>query len=516
MATAHAQRVETAPILIEDGVSAPRPVPLVIDLDGTLLRTDLLLEGIIALLRRNPLMLLLMLLWLPRGRAFFKRRIAEGAVLDVATLPANTALLAHIEARKAAGQPIVLATAADELMALRALRRFPVFDRVVASDGVRNLKGEAKAAQLRALYPQGFDYAGDAAADLPVWAAAGRVIVVGASGPVLRAARRLGKGLGKPVEEFPAASRSRALLKALRLHQWAKNALVFLPLVLGGRAGEAQAWGSAGLAFLALGLVASASYLLNDLLDLSHDRAHWSKRERPLASGRLPIATGLAALVLGLAGGLAVAAWAGAAVLTGVLAYLALTLTYSAWLKRVPMLDALTLGSLFSLRIAVGVAAVSVAWSPWLLTFSMFLFTSLSFAKRHTELRGAARRGQAGTIAGRGYEPADEPVVLAFGIASGLASVVIFILYLANEAFRHAVLAAPLALWSFPLILVLFMGRVWLLAGRDALHDDPVAFAVKDRPSLVLAGVAGLAFAVAAFGLPPALLPSLPPQGFVP
>ncbi|KQO96265.1 UbiA family prenyltransferase [Methylorubrum extorquens] len=510
MATAHARRAEAAPILIEDAASALRPVPLVIDLDGTLLRTDLLLEGIIALLRRNPLMLLVMLLWLPRGRAFFKRRIAEGAVLDVATLPANAALLAHIEAQKAAGQEIVLATAADELMALRALRRFPVFDRVVASDGVRNLKGEAKAAQLRALYPQGFDYAGDAAADLPVWAAARRVIVVGASGSVLRAARRL----GKPVEEFPAASRSRALLKALRLHQWAKNALVFVPLVLGGRAGDAQAWGSAVLAFLALGLVASASYLLNDLLDLSHDRAHWSKRERPLASGRLPIATGLAAIVLGLAGGLAVAAWAGAAVLTGVLAYLALTLTYSAWLKRVPMLDALTLGSLFSLRIAVGVAAVAVAWSPWLLTFSMFLFTSLSFAKRHTELRGAARRGQAGTIAGRGYEPADEPVVLAFGIASGLASVVIFILYLANEAFRHAALAAPLALWSFPLILVLFMGRVWLLAGRDALHDDPVAFAVRDRPSLVLAGVAGLAFAVAAFGLPPGLLPSLLPQGF--
>ena len=503
MATAHARRAETAPILIEDAASALRPVPLVIDLDGTLLRTDLLLEGIIALLRRNPLMLLVMLLWLPRGRAFFKRRIAEGAVLDVATLPANAALLAHIEAQKAAGQEIVLATAADELMALRALRRFPVFDRVVASDGVRNLKGETKAAQLRAIYPQGFDYAGDAAADLPVWAAARRVIVVGASGSVLRAARRL----GKPVQEFPAASRSRALLKALRLHQWAKNALVFVPLVLGGRAGDPQAWGSASLAFLALGLVASASYLLNDLLDLSHDRAHWSKRERPLASGRLPIATGLAAIVFGLAGGLAVAAWAGAAVLTGVLAYLALTLTYSAWLKRVPMLDALTLGSLFSLRIAVGVAAVAVAWSPWLLTFSMFLFTSLSFAKRHTELRGAVRRGQAGPIAGRGYQPADEGVVLAFGIASGLASVVIFILYLANEAFRHAALAAPLALWSFPLILVLFMGRVWLLAGRDALHDDPVAFAVRDRPSLVLAGVAGLAFAVAAFGFPPGLLP---------
>ena len=499
---ATARRAGAAAIPTEEA-AASQAVPLVIDLDGTLLRTDLLLEGITALLRRNPLMLLLMLLWLPRGRAYFKRRIAEGAGLDVATLPANEVLLAHIEARKAAGQRIVLATAADELMALRALRRFPVFDRVVASDGVRNLKGEAKANQLRALYPQGFDYAGDSAADLPVWAAARRVIVVGASPAVLRAAH----GLGKPVEAFPADSRARALLKALRPHQWAKNALVFLPLVLGGRAGEADAWASAGLAFLALGLVASASYLLNDLLDLAHDRAHWSKRERPLASGRLPIAAGVAALVLGLAGGLAVAALAGAAVLAGVLAYLALTLAYSTWLKRVPMLDALTLGCLFSLRIAIGVAAVAVAWSPWLLTFSMFLFTSLSFAKRHTELRGAARRGQSGTIAGRGYQPADEAVVLAFGVASGLSSIVIFILYLANEAFHHAALAAPLALWSFPLILVLFMGRVWLLAGRDALHDDPVAFAIKDRPSLVLAGIAALAFAAAAFGLPHSLLP---------
>ena len=475
-----------------------RPVPLVVDLDGTLLRTDLLLEGVVALLRRNLLMIFAMLLWLPRGKAAFKREVARRTGLDIATLPANEALVAHIEAQKATGREIVLATAADELMAMRVLQRFPVFDRVVASDGVRNLKGAAKATQLEALFPGGFDYAGNAAVDLPVWARARSVIVVEAPGAVARAAR----ALGKPVQEFPPASRLRALVKGLRLHQWAKNALVFLPLVLGGRAGEAQAWLSALAAFVALGLVASASYLLNDLLDLAHDRAHWSKRERPLASGRLPLATGMMALIVGMTAGLVAAAAAGPAVLAGVLAYLALTLTYSAWLKRVPMLDAMTLGSLFTLRIAVGVAAVAVAWSPWLLTFSMFLFTSLSFAKRHTELRGALKRGRSGKLSGRGYQPADEPVVLAFGIAAGLASVVIFILYLANEAFRAAVLAAPLALWTFPLILVLFMGRIWLLAGRDALHDDPVAFAVKDRPSLALAAVAGLSFAVAAFGLP--------------
>ncbi len=501
MAIASVRRAET-PASPPIPTAGPKPVPLVIDLDGTLLRTDLLLEGAVSLLRRNLLMVLAMLLWLPRGKAYFKRKVAERAVLDIATMPANAALLAHIEAERAAGREIVLATAADELMALKVMQAFPVFDRVVASDGVRNLKGEAKAAQLASLYPQGFDYAGNSAADLPVWARAQSLIVVEAPGGVARAAR----ALGKPVREFPAASRLRALTKGLRLHQWAKNGLVFVPLVLGGRAGDPAAWGLALAAFLALGLVASASYLLNDLLDLPHDRAHWSKRERPLASGRLPLSAGIAATILGLAGGLAVAFAAGPAVLVGVLAYLALTLTYSAWLKRVPMLDALTLGGLFTLRIAVGVAAVGVAWSPWLLTFSMFLFTSLSFAKRQTELRGAAKRGRSGKLSGRGYQSADEPVVLAFGIAAGLASVVIFILYLANEAFRHAALAAPLALWAFPMVLVLFMGRVWLLAGRDELHDDPVAFAVKDRPSLALAGIAGLAFGIAAFGLPQGLV----------
>ena len=211
---------------------SPRPVPLVIDLDGTLLRTDLLLEGAVSILRRNLFMVFAMLLWLPRGRAYFKRKVAERATLDIATMPSHAELLAHIEAERATGREIVLATAADALMALKVMQAFPVFDRVVASDGIRNLKGEAKALQLAALYPQGFDYAGNAAADLPVWVRARAVIAVEAPTRVTLAAR----ALGKPMQEFPAASRARALVKGLRLHQWAKNGLVFLPLVLGGRA----------------------------------------------------------------------------------------------------------------------------------------------------------------------------------------------------------------------------------------------------------------------------------------
>ena len=478
--------------------SADSRRPLVLDLDGTLLRADLLVESLIALLRRNLLMVFPLLFWFLQGKAVLKRRIAERSHLDISLLPANEALVAFAEAEKAKGREIVLATASDEIMARRVAQRFPFIDRVIASDGKTNLKGEAKAKRLCELFPQGFQYAGDSHADLAVWRAADRILVVEAEADVVRKVAFL----GRPMTVFQTPSRATALLKGLRLHQWAKNALVFLPMILGGKAGDLHAWQLAGGAFVALGLVASASYLLNDLWDLPHDRAHWSKRNRPLASGRLPVAIGVFAAFTGLALGLAIGGWVGAGALLGLLAYLTLTVAYSTSLKRIPILDAVTLGTLFTLRLAIGVAAVGVAWSPWLLTVSMFLFTSLSFAKRHVEMRGALRAGKTGQIAGRGYQPADEPIVLAFGIAAGIASVVIFILYLSNEAFRNAALAAPLVLWAFPPVLMLWIGRIWILAGREELHDDPVAFAVKDRVSYALGAIAGIAFVLAATGLP--------------
>lgn len=475
-----------------------RGIPLVLDLDGSLLRSDLLFEGVAAVLRRNVLMLLPILLWLFQGRAVLKRRIAERAGLDVTMLPYNADLIAYAEAAKTKGREVVLATAADELLARRIAQHLSFIDRVIASDGRTNLKGEAKAKRLAEMFPDGFAYAGDSRADLPVWRIARDVIVVAPSDSLLREA----EALGKPVTHFPRVPLAKAALKGLRLHQWAKNLLVFLPLVLGGKVTQPDAWMQAGLAFLALGLVASATYLLNDLLDLAHDRAHWSKRNRPLASGALPIPIGFGMIATGLGLGFALAVSLGLATFAAILSYTALTTAYSMSLKRIPILDAATLGALFTLRLAIGITAVAVAWSPWLLTFSMFLFTSLSFAKRHVEMRGASRAGKSGKLAGRGYESADEPVVMAFGIAAGIASVVIFILYLSNEAFRNAALAAPLLLWVFPPVLTLWIGRIWILAGREALHDDPVAFAVRDRVSLAMGGMIGIAFLLAATGLP--------------
>jgi 4-hydroxybenzoate polyprenyltransferase len=283
------------------------------------------------------------------------------------------------------------------------------------------------------------------------------------------------------------------------LPQWAKNALVFVPLILGGQAANPAAWAAAVLGFVALGLVASATYLLNDLWDLADDRRHWTKRNRPLASGRLPIPLALALIPVGLLIGLSLAALAGRPALAVTLGYLALTLAYSFRLKREPVVDAVTLGGLFTLRLGLGIALAAVRLSPWLLVFAMFLFTSLALAKRHVELGRLARHGR-NHACGRGYRADDGPVVLGMGLASAFVAVAVMVLYLIHEAFGQGFYAAPGWLWTFPLMLTLWIGRIWLLAGRGELDDDPVIFALRDRTSLAYGGCMLAAFAAAAFG----------------
>jgi 4-hydroxybenzoate polyprenyltransferase len=471
--------------------------PLVLDLDRCLLRADMLLESALNYLRPNPLRAFKLMFWALRGRAQLKRRLAEVAPLDLSLLPANEQLVAFAEAEKKRGRRIYLATAADELLALRAAKRFPFIDGVVSSDGNTNLKGAIKAQFLALRFPNGFDYAGDSAADLPVWKEARHAIAVEPRPAVERAVR----ALGKPVTVLDGVPLRHALQKSLRLHQWAKNALVFVPAVLGGKIGEPSTIITCALAFLAIGLVASATYLINDLWDLAADRQHWSKRERPLASGALPIEMALATCLALLAGGLAIAAFIGLATFLMLAAYLATTLAYSFYLKRVPILDGFVLAGLFTLRIAIGIAAAAVFASPWLLVFSMFLFGSLSFAKRHTELsRVIAANGQA--INGRGYIAADAPLLLALGLATGTASILIMVLYLINDAFGRGFYGNAHWLWALPAMLFLWIARVWLVGQRGKLDDDPVAFAMKDRLSLVLGGCVGAAFICAWIGVP--------------
>jgi len=477
-------------------------LPLVLDVDGTLLRVDMLHESAIAFLKSAPWAVFLLIWWLLRGKAVLKRRLAERVSLDITNLPVDEDLAAHARAAHEAGRVVCLATAADELLAIRLAQRFDFVSFVIASDGRANLKGAAKAAALRQRFPDGFVYAGDSRADLDVWRAADGIVLVNAS----RAVARKAHALGKPVElelTRPALG-LRGWMKALRLHQWTKNLLVFPPLVLGGLASDPAAWLVAALAFVGLGLVASATYLVNDLWDIEDDRRHWTKRNRALASGRMRVGEAAVAVPITLGAGLALGGLAGSKVVAVLLTYLALTLAYSVAIKRKPVLDAFTLGLLFTLRLVLGIVAVGVMASPWLLVFSMFLFTSLSFAKRQTEVLRLVEKNESakGKLSGRGYFVTDAPFILAMGISSGMASILIMVLYLTQDAMLVDFYGNVIWLWSIPPILFLWLSRIWMLCQRGELHDDPVVFAMRDPKSLTLCCGVGASFAMAWLGFP--------------
>jgi 4-hydroxybenzoate polyprenyltransferase len=290
--------------------------------------------------------------------------------------------------------------------------------------------------------------------------------------------------------DLPALDRDsplRALIESLRLHQWTKNLLVFVPAILSNRFSDWSVLNATSLAFFGLCFVASATYLINDLVDTSNDRRHPSKRYRAVASGRLPVADALTAALLGLLLGLGLAWIAGAKVLMVACAYVAITLAYSGGLKRIPIFDAFTLAALFTLRLALGIVSSGAPPSPWLLVFSMFLFGSLSFAKRYTEIRGVIAAG--GTeIEGRGYRASDLPLVLATGVAAGLGAVLIMVLYIIDDAFHQSFYGNTSWLWGFPCLLFLFVSRLWLVCQRGELDDDPIVFAVKDPVTLAIGG----------------------------
>ena len=465
--------------------------PLCVDLDGTLVLTDTLVESVFALLRRNALYLFLLPLWLLKGKAGFKAAVAGRVRLDPATLPYAPELTAHLRQRQAAGQPLVLVTASDQGAAQAVADHLGFFDQVLGSDGITNLKGSAKAALLQQRFGNpGFAYAGNSKADLPVWAAAEEVIVVNPSPGVLAAARRQGE-VGRV---FDAGGQSvfSLLMRALRPHQWLKNGLLFIPLLMAHRVLEPALLSQALLAFASFSLCASSVYLLNDLLDLDHDRRHPVKRLRPFASGALALQWGMLCVPLLLLGAFAIA-WLLPGEFLGVLAlYYAVTLAYSLRLKRSAGIDVITLAGLYTLRIIAGAAAVGVAASFWLLAFSMFLFLSLALVKRYAELRVASQQDEpqaAGQAPGRGYSVADLETLSQFGSASGFMAVGVLALYINGEAVRQLYQHSMLIWLLCPLVLYLVM-RVWLLARRDELLEDPVVFFMRDARSLlaVLAG----------------------------
>ena len=368
---------------------AERPVPLVIDLDGTLVRTDLLVESLFLLAKRSPLRLLLVPLWLARGKACLKRHLAQEARPDVTTLPYRQGLLRRLEAEKSRGRLLVMATAADSILADEVARHLALFDAVLASDGTVNLARERKRDRLVGEFgPRGFDYVGSDRSDRALWNAARKAIVVQTAPGLAAKVAKLTEVEGIRDGDRPGLS---VYLAALRPHQWLKNALVFMPLLATHRIYDVALLWQGLVAFVAFSLCASSAYVLNDLLDLPSDRHHPRKRDRPFASGQLPLVHGLALAPLLLLVGLALGAFL-SPILGGILAlYYALTLAYSLWLKDVVILDVLTLAGLYTLRVMAGSAAFDVPPSAWLLAFCVFLFFSLAMIKRRA---GSNARGR--------------------------------------------------------------------------------------------------------------------------
>lgn len=465
--------------------------PLVLDVDNTLINTDILHESVVAYVKGNPLRIFKVFGWLMQGKATLKRKLSENVPLSTDHLPVNEDLAEYAKEAHDQGRQVGLATAADELVARRLAKRFDFVDFVIASDGTTNLKGASKAKALTEQFPAGFAYAGDSPADLTVWPEASSIILVGTSATTTRRALTLGKPIEAVFERPKLGLRQWA--KALRVHQWAKNALVFVPLVLSGMASNPAALIPSLIAFVVMSLMASGTYLVNDLADLTDDRAHWSKKHRPLAAGVIALKHGVIAAAGLIAFALALATTLGLPALGLIIGYMALTLSYSFYLKRQPIVDVFALAVLFTLRIGIGIAAIAVEPSPWLLVFSMFLFGSLSFAKRQTEIQRSVANGRK-TVNGRGYLGTDAGFVLSMGIAAGMGAVSIMVLYIMNDVYAATIYKTPVMLWVFPAVLFMWISRIWLLCHREQLNDDPVAFAIRDKVSIGLGGIMGAAF----------------------
>ncbi|MEF3405210.1 UbiA family prenyltransferase [Agromyces sp. CCNWLW203] len=464
--------------------------PLVVDLDGSLLRGDTLHESVVANLRHPAAVVSAAWALAAHGKAPMKRRLAETNRLDVTLLPTNSAVVSLMKGHAEQGGLIYLATGADRSVADAVAVRFDMFDAVFASDGLANLTSQAKADMLTTTFGErGFDYVGNSPEDAAVWSRAERAYLA-----TTEARPRVPRWAGREVELLsdPGPTRLRAWLKELRVHQSLKNTLLFLPLIAAHEFTNPTALLLTIAGFIAFTFMASSVYLLNDLLDVNLDRAHRTKRDRPIAAGwirpmhALYASAGLAiaALVLGILIGLSFA--------VVLVLYAALTFSYSYWLKRITLVDVITLAMLYMIRIVAGAVVTGIALSFWFTGVTLFLFLCLAFVKRYAELHSS----QGSPVPGRGYHGDDVHTILALGVGSGLASTLLLAIYIQSPAVS-LLYPAAVVLWLVIPTVFYWIGNLWIKAGRGEMHDDPVIFALRDRASLVAAAIV-LALFVAA------------------
>ncbi len=457
--------------------------PIVVDLDGTLIKTDILWESLLLLAKQKPLKFMMSPFWLLGGKSFLKKRLAEHVMPDVSVLPYFDELIAFLRKSKEEGKKLIIASATDERIVKEVANYLELFDTVLGTSDGNNLKGKHKMELIKSVCDgKGFDYVGNDRADIPIWKASEKAYVVTNSKKLINAIPK------KPneIHVFKSQRSLKAFIKALRPHQWIKNILLFIPLFLAHELTSVDKIITILLAFVSMSLCASSVYIINDLFDLEADRYHPSKKKRPFADGLLSIPSGLVMAFTLLLASFSTSFMLLPQQFTVVLTlYLVLTTIYSLLLKERLLLDVIGLSVLYTVRIFAGGVAVSVALSPWLLAFSSFFFLNLAFIKRYVELKESEFRNDK-KLKGRDYHINDMVIIQSSGIASGYMSVLIFFLYITNSREVIELYSNPMWLWFIGPLLIYWLTRIWLLAQRRCVDSDPVLFAVKDFQSWVI------------------------------
>ena len=449
--------------------------PVCVDLDGTLIRGDIFVESIFHFAKQSFANIFLVIVWLFRGVAFTKMMVARRVTVDPRSLPYNETLLTLLKAAKSRGNKIYLTTAAHRRTARAIVEHLPFFDGYLATNGKLNLKAANKLELIQKKLGSNFNYIGDSNADTVLLKEAQDGILVSKS-------KRLRAALKTSKVNFlePGGRLKWPILKALRPLQWGKNGLLLVPLLTSHTYASTEAIITVFLAVISFSLCASGVYLLNDILDISADRQHPSKKYRPLASGELKIPTALLLTVLMPVTGILIAGQ----LLPGLfvyilLLYLVLTTAYSTWLKQKIVVDVFVLAGLYTLRIIAGAAAIAVPISFWLLGFSFFIFLSLAYLKRYEEINLGKTESM---VTGRGYKTTDGPFVLAYGAAAGVASIIVLAFFIESNAARDTYLT-PGLLWLMCPVILYEINYLWLKGARGTLGSDPVTFALKNKVS---------------------------------
>lgn len=459
-----------------------------VDLDGTLIKSDLMLESVLLLIKQNPLSAFMIPLWLLKGRANLKHQLAKRVDIPYHLLPRNPEFHAYVEQQEAEGRDIVLISASNQQQVLEISNQYGFFIDAIGSDEEHNLKAENKLLRILQLNQQtNFSYAGNSSADLPIWEQAEEVLMVNCAESL---SAKL-KNTNSSIKRFDTPdSNLYKFFLAMRPHQWLKNGLLFLPLILSHQVNQPDLLLQVFIGFVSFCLCASSVYFLNDMLDLNSDRQHQSKRFRQFAAGNLPLIVGFLGAPLLLLAAFAVALLLPADFIRILFLYWVLTTLYSFYLKRLIIIDVLTLATLYTLRIIAGSAAITVDTTTWLLSFSFFLFLGLAIVKRYVEYSNLLPMNKTSTE-GRGYTTSSLKMLSIVGVCSGLIAVAVFAVYI-NAPDTTELYANPQLLWLICPLLLLLLGRIWRFAQKGKLDEDPVLFAVSDHPSQLITLLCGL------------------------